>query len=225
MVMNLIDLIQAGTIDVRLPSVSPLASDDDRSAALNSTGVLTVIGGAFQVDRLAAALIATTGKCTSLEGQVTQQVETRHVLAQPWNYNRMVSAITARREERPAGPIEVMRVSGARLPTLYIVLAGEHEVFAARQAGDEQIPVQILGDYQCDFQNHFIQSGHLMDFSSGELTPVSPEEPWSGAAEWEDAKLAPDVMQIIQALGVRVIASDRSDQDKRERANGHDNDG
>ena len=204
--MNLKELYQAGISDVRVPPVVCLAASGDRKAAINSTGVLSVIG-LFQVNRMAEALSAIAIERVDFGSPQDSLIETGFSLAQPWDHEVMVRAIRQRRDDGTLDPIEALRIIMHDMPVLYLILSGDHAVFAARQFGDTHIKAKIVGELRCDPTLFYICDDRLMRFmDGGKLGPVSPAQPWGEVVPGQAALLAPDIIQIAQALGVRVVA-------------------
>ena len=204
--MNLKELYQAGISDVRVPPVVCLAASGDRTAAINSTGVISVIG-LFQVNRMAAALTAIAVERVDFSSPQDRLIETGFSLAQPWDQEAMVRAIRQRRDDGTLDAVEALRVSMNDMPVLYLILSGDHAVFAARQFGDTYIKAQVVGELRCDPTVFYICDDRLMRFmDGGKLGPVSPAQPWGEAVPGQAAVLAPDIVQIAQALGVRIVA-------------------
>lgn len=178
------DLYHAGVADVRVPPVSYLATKCDPKAAINSTGVISVIG-LFQVSRMAEALTALAVEHVKFDSPTELRIESGFCLAQPWDFDTMVSAVRQRRDDGTLGPVEAERIIMADMPTLYRIRMGEHSVFAARQAEDPYLKAKIVG----------------------ELRSVSPSKPWAGPDYSKIGMLAPDIVQILQTLRVRIIAA------------------
>ena len=200
-------LYHAGVADVRVPPVSSLVTKSDRKAAINSTGVISVIG-LFQVNRMAEALAALAVEHVDFDSPTELRIEPGFCLAQPWDFDAMVSAVRQRRDGGALGPVEAQRIIMADMPTLYRIRRGEHSVFAARQADDPYLKAKIVGELRCDPALFYICDARLMRFSDGgKLRPVWPSKPWSEPDYRQIGVLAPDIVQILQTLGVRIIAA------------------
>lgn len=96
----------------------------------------------------------------------------------------------------------------ADMPILYRIKMDDHSVFAARQAGDLYLNAKIVGELRCDPAAFYICDDRLMRFSDGgKLRPVSPSKPWAGPDYSKIGVLAPDIVQILQTLGVIIISA------------------
>lgn len=191
--LSLMSCWQGGVIDLRLPGITAEGATA-RDIGPAATGILTVIGP-FQVEVVAEALQAlVVERIVPLRSDLVP-IQTKFVLAQPWNQDRMIRAVQLRQCEIAAGPIRVNRVVIPNLPDHYLVGEGVHRSFAARQRGDLVIDAMVTATLHVAPEQFCVVGNMLMRSTCDGTFPVSP----SGAA-----RLSRDVIYVLAALGCAV---------------------
>jgi hypothetical protein len=204
--IDLMECMRGGVTDLRLAAGTSRGDADDAGAGPHRTGVFTVLG-VFQVDRYVAALMS-IAKDSPASGTEPVRIPSKFVLSQPWSVERTCREVAARRSGQDLGPIQVIRLRVPTLPDMYGVISGRHRSFVARDCGDHEITAEIAGDYDCDPSGFVIQGDSLKRDIGGTFLPVSPRDPWGSPVTASEAAIAPDVSYVLQALGIRMFASD-----------------
>ena len=186
-------------MDVRLPSITA-AGESPRSSGPSATGIYTVIGP-FHVDAVAQALQAlVVERRVSLRDE-SLPVDAKFVLAQPWNYDRMVQAVQLRRKNIAPGPIRVNRILVPDMPDHYVVLDGSHRVFAARQQGELFVEAIVAATLRVAPEQFSVISNTLMRCTADGTFPVSPTASWGPAVGRDAAGISVEVLHVLAALG------------------------
>lgn len=204
--IDLMECMRAGVTDLRLAAGNARGDADEPGAGPRRTGVFTVLG-VFPVERYVAALMS-IAKGSPASGASPVRIPTKFVLSQPWSVERTSREVAARRSGQDLGPIRVNRLRVPTLPEMYGVISGRHRSFVARDRGDSEIAAEIAGDYECDPSGFVVQAQSLKREVGGTFLPVSPRDPWGSPVPAAEAAIATDISYVLQALGIRVIASD-----------------
>jgi hypothetical protein len=189
-------------MDVRLPGITA-EGETARSLGPAATGILTVLGP-FHVDVVAEALQAlVVERIVSLRSP-SISIDAKFVLAQPYNYDRMIRAVQLRQREIAAGPIRVSRVIVSNLPDHYIVSEGAHRSFAARQRGDLMIDAMVTATLHAAPEQFRVVGDTLMRCTCDGTFPVSPSGSAARPVGREAARLSRDVIHVLAAMGCAV---------------------
>lgn len=196
-------------MDLRLPGIT--ATDGaGRSVGPAATGILTVVGP-FNVEVVAEALQALVVERVVLERSHPVPIETKFVLAQPWNHDRMIRAVQLRKRKIAAGPIRVSRVVIPNLPDHYVVEEGVHRSFAARQRGDMVIDAVVTATLHADPEQFSVVGDTLMRCTSSGTFPVSPVGSAARPIAQGTARLSREAIHVLATLGCAVYPESQYD--------------